>query len=88
MSKAAGGGGSSTETVKVMVRVRPMNTKEKTKGKSRLQGPSEHQTFQAESSKTLLLGGYEGKTRNAGSGNTCLVEDLSSQDYLLTMVIL
>lgn len=30
MSKAAGGG---TETVKVMVRVRPMNTKENQRGK-------------------------------------------------------
>ena len=34
MSKpGAPAGGSSTETVKVMVRCRPMNTKEKTKGK-------------------------------------------------------
>ena len=33
MSKPGAAGGSSTETVKVMVRVRPMNTKEKTKGK-------------------------------------------------------
>ena len=33
MSKAAGAFVASTETVKVMVRVRPMNSKEKTRGK-------------------------------------------------------
>lgn len=31
-SKPAASAAGSTETVKVMVRVRPMNTKEKTKG--------------------------------------------------------
>jgi hypothetical protein len=34
MSKAAAGAAGGTETVKVMVRVRPMNTKEKARGKS------------------------------------------------------
>lgn len=33
MSKAAAGAAGGTETVKVMVRVRPMNSKEKTRGK-------------------------------------------------------
>ena len=33
MSKPGAAGGSSTETVKVMVRVRPMNSKEKGRGK-------------------------------------------------------
>jgi len=32
-SAAAAGAAGSTECVKVMVRVRPMNTKEKTRGK-------------------------------------------------------
>lgn len=34
MSKSATTAGSNTETVKVMVRVRPMNTKEKQRGKT------------------------------------------------------
>jgi hypothetical protein len=33
MSKAAAGAAGGTETVKVMVRVRPMNGKEKARGK-------------------------------------------------------
>jgi hypothetical protein len=33
MSKAAAGAAGGTETVKVMVRVRPMNSKEKARGK-------------------------------------------------------
>jgi hypothetical protein len=37
MSKAAAGAAGGTETVKVMVRVRPMNGKEKARGKSAME---------------------------------------------------
>ena len=52
MSKAAAGAAGGTETVKVMVRVRPMNGKEKARGKFAMEMHTECSLYE----RTLCYG--------------------------------